>query len=91
MANDESNFIDTIWIIIVFPCVILMYRSTITLHKTFYSKRTVKETVYIDELEIKETEYMKNNIDGQLKIKEIILTEVNADVTISPLQGHYLS
>jgi len=91
MANDESNFIDTIWIIIVFPCVILMYRSTITLHKIFYSQRAVKETVYIDELEIKETDYMKNNIDGQLKIKEIILTEINADETISPLQGHYLS
>ena len=91
MANDESNFIDTIWIIIIFPCVILMYRSTITFHKNFYSKRVVKETDYVDELEIKEIKDKKIHIDDQIKIKEIKLSEIKANETMSPLQGHYLS
>ena len=77
MANDGVDFIDTIWIIIVFPCVILLYRSTKTLYKNFVrTKPTIKEEAVYDD---------------ELKVKEINLTQINAIETLSPIQSQYLS
>ena len=103
MANDEAaNFVDTIWIIILFTVVILFYRSIISSYKNFNFKSAIKETVYDNELKKSEirlsiinvnTENKKTLYDNEFKKSEIRASKINLDETetFSPIPGQYLS